>query len=118
MLNRNKNMKNQNGNVTLETTLWGLLLTLCPLLPPKDTLVANSQIFTADAILATGDCFGQGIDFAVLDRGLILAIIILDFSILDFLKGSFRVKWSSGRAGTISDLAHSVIFAFFSIEIV
>ena len=23
--------------------------------------------------------------------------------------GSFHVKWSSGRAGTVSDLAHSVI---------
>ena len=27
--------------------------------------------------------------------------------------GSFHVKWSSGHAGTVSDLAHSVIFALF-----
>ncbi len=29
--------------------------------------------------------------------------------------GSFRVKWSSGCAGTDSDLAHSVIFALFGV---
>ena len=27
--------------------------------------------------------------------------------------GSFRVKWSSGRADTVSDLAHSVTFDLF-----
>ena len=30
--------------------------------------------------------------------------------------GSFRVKWSSGRADIVSDLARSVIFALFKIK--